>query len=289
MRSEFTIGVISSVAATILVFVFSAGRQRYGRSIRALRRQIRLGRQVDEAGILYFFSSPSDYQRLRNTYKQIDYLKLAKKSIEVVAHSFGYGQHAQGVANDLAELLQGRPSLEIVFATLDPRSYHVGSLARYLAALPESSVQDGSRLRELAIAAEERLRSDITNTLKAFIAAKEGMIEPLRARFTIKVYDVLPVASVIMLDRGKEYGRTQVDLKLFGGPYHSSVSFEVGKGSELHKVISNAWGSLLNAGEVLDPAKHLAGVRIDDGKAARDSSTPPAPQRRNKPRRSERE
>jgi hypothetical protein len=221
---------------------------------------MRLARQLDRAGLLYFFPSRSEYQRLRGTATQADYLRLAKKRIEVVAHSFGYAQRSQGVADELADILGKLPSLEITFAILDPRSYHVGSLARYLHGLPEPKDGNGSAVQTATKDAENSLRADIIATLRSFQNSKDRMRDSMRSRFTIKVYDALPIASVIMLDRGEMGGRAQVDIKVFGHPYHKSISFELGNDGEPYHTVVNAWGSLIESAEIFDPSRHLDGT-----------------------------
>ncbi|MEU7873496.1 hypothetical protein [Dactylosporangium sp. NPDC049140] len=251
MSKELIIGVISSMLATALVVLTAAAYRRYATPMNTLRRRIRLARQMDEAGLLFFFASRSDYQRFRVTPTTATYFRLAKRRIEMVAHSLAYGQLSQGIAGELASILEENPSLEIVLSTLSPRSAHVRPLAQYLKGAPSGDESHGDEL-------ERRLRSDLIETLTALHAAREAMPSAARFRFTIKVYDTLPVASVIMLDRGSSTGRTQVDLKLFGSPLHKSISFEIGNGSALYNAATTAWGTLLDGAEIFDPARHLA-------------------------------
>lgn len=244
MRTDFTIGVISSIAATIAIFAVAWAARRWGTELLGLHKTWQLARQLRKSGIAFVFSSRSDYQKFRGTPTQADYFRLAKRRVEMVGQSFQYGQHSQGVSRELSGLLRANPELEITLATLDPNSGLVGPLATYWDGLAGS-----------ANSAAARLRSAIVETLESFQIAKDAMPPSLQARFTIKIYSVLPVASVIMLDRNDESGRTQIDIKPFGSPRHHSFAIEVLYGSALYDVTTAAWGKVIDAATTYDPAK----------------------------------
>lgn len=254
MGEEFVVGVISSVAATMLLILAATTKRRWLPSVARLGNRIRLAHQMDRSGILYVFPSRSDFQRFRGTPTQESYFRLAQKKIEVVGHSFGYGQLAQGVATELARLLRDSPFLEITLAVLDPRSSQVEAFEDYMngAASAADSPAPGQHA-----GSARRFRSEIQSTLIAFQAAKDKMPASLRGRLSIRVYDTVPVASVIMLDRGGQGGRTQVNIKLYGSPYHRSFTFEVGNGSEFYVAVTESWGRILDAAEEFDPHRHL--------------------------------
>ncbi len=79
-----------------------------------------------------------------------------------------------------------------------------------------------------------------------------------KKRFRIKVYDAIPIASVIMLDSEEKNGRTQIDIKPYKAPRQNSFTFELsGRGHSLYDVCTSAWTKLLDEAEDFDPERHL--------------------------------
>lgn len=228
MSMSLMLGVVSSLLASALIAVLVAMRRRWWATVRGLPRSLRLARRLRTLGVLYVFGSRSDYQRYRGTSTLIDYFRLAQTTVEMAAYWISYGVETQGLAEEVCRLLEERSSLSVTLAIIDPDSTHLDALAKHL----NQPV--------------EEIRNRITNSLVRLTAARMQLPEPARYRYHIKVYNSLPVASVIMLDRVQRNGRMQVDIKPYHAAQHNSFAIEITRAEDpLYEHLSAGWGQLV--------------------------------------------
>lgn len=114
--------------------------------------------------------------------------------------------------------------------------------------------------------APQQLIRSIQQSLYKLYKARERLSGDERPRFRLKVYDTIPVASVIMLDAGEKNGRVQIDFKAYRAPKYKSFVFEFsGHGNYLYDLCSDAWVGLIEAANDFDPQKHLQGFTEAQG------------------------
>jgi hypothetical protein len=235
VSTNIVLGVVSSLVAAALIAVIAAMRKRIGPALAGTFVSLRLARRLYALGVVNVFGSRSDYQKYRDTPTLIDYFSLAHVSVEMVGYWISYGVESQGLAEEVCALLSARPQLTVSLAVIDPSSTHLESLAKHL---NRSSAE---------------VRERITNSLVRLTSARARQDESVRSRYRIKVYDSLPVASVVMLDRGQRNGRVQVDIKPYHAAQHNSFTIEFTKAnSSLYQHLTDAWGELLEDAKELN-------------------------------------
>ncbi len=112
----------------------------------------------------------------------MDYFRLAQTSVEMAAYWISYGVESQGLAEEVCDLLSERLALSVTLAIIDPYSAHLDALARHLNK------------------PTEEIRDRIIKSLVQLTSARARLQESTRARYQIRTYDSLLVASVIVLD-----------------------------------------------------------------------------------------
>lgn len=235
MSTSLVLGVISSLLASALIAVLVTMRRRWAGALSGLPATLRLARRLRTVGVLNVFGSRSDYQRYRGTSTLIDYFRLAHSSVEMAAYWISYGVETQGLAEEVCALLSDRPSLSVTLAIIDPDSSHLDALAKHL----------NKR--------QEEVRRRIVNSLVSLTTQRAQLSEPVRSRYHIKIYDSLPVASIIMLDRMESNGRIQIDIKPYHSAQHNSFAIEITRAKDpLYRHLSAAWGQLVMDARELD-------------------------------------
>lgn len=205
---------------------------------RFLSRHADAHRRLEESGFTNFFASRADYVRYRGDL--IDYLSLAKTSVRVAGYWFAHGTEMAGLADAIADLVRPPKNLQITIAVIDPNACYLDELARYLDMEPDE------------------VRSRVQMSLKRLWAARGLLSKPEQERFALKVYDTIPIASVIMVDPEEPDGRLQIDLKPYKVPRSQSFAFELsGPNGDLYVRCRNSWMRLLDESPKFDPAVHL--------------------------------
>lgn len=234
-------GVIGSLIATAIASFIAWSRGWLSFSFRSWSSRKNLANRLEKAGLSNFYASRDDYAKYRNAPRLIDYLKFAEKSIKVAAYWMAHGTEMEGVADNLIKLVKPPKNIDITIGIINPTSSYIAELALYLGCEPQEIV--------------DRIESSLTKLYKA----KEEQLSPdEKKRFRIKVYDAIPIASVIMLDSEEKNGRTQIDIKPYKAPRQNSFTFELsGRGHSLYDVCTSAWTKLLDEAEDFDPERHL--------------------------------
>jgi hypothetical protein len=161
---------------------------------------------IRSAGVRNFYTSRADYAKYRGAGELQEYLRTASKTIDIVAYWLAHGMELEGVAKDLAAMVIRNDDLCITIAMVNPESPSVPLLASYL----DLGTED----------VKNRVRASVQQLQKA----RDSLPELIKPRLKLKVYDTLPIASMIMLDAAEASGRIQLDVKL----YHTARQYSLG-------------------------------------------------------------
>lgn len=185
--------------------------RQHGEAMQALNILIqdRLATKLHLSGVRNIYTSRSDYQKYRGQADLYDYLATARSSIHILAHWLAHGVGLEGVPQKLARLIVDRPNFSVTIAIVNPDGPLLSALGAFLAMSPEEA------------------RSRARHSRDELLAARNSLNQAQRERFTIKLYDSLPVSSTIMLDVATSDGRIQVDYKTYQAPRQSSFGLEI--------------------------------------------------------------
>ena len=226
------------VAGLLLVLARARGLARV--STRPVISQWELMSRIQRLGVTNFYGSRSDYVTHRGAPRLTDYLSSADSSIKVAAYWMAHGNEAEAIAVPIAKLAEEKRALQIQIAVISPKSPVLSSLAEYL----DVDLDD--------------LRGRIRSSLRNLDRAREELSTHAKTRYSILVYDSLPIASVIMLDTDQPGGRIQIDIKPYRAPRDSSFGLELsGQGHPLYDVCLKAWTELMTSAVPFDRTQHL--------------------------------
>ena len=234
------IGVLASIIAAAIVYFIAWSKGYVSGSWILFLCLVKLQKRLKSAGLTNFFSSRSDFGRYRGAPRLIDYLSLAKESVDVAAYWMAHGNEAEGIADGIAKLVQPPQKIKVTIAIIDPTAIYIDELASYL----------NIEAKELKL----RIESSLNNLYKA----REKLSIEEKNRFRIKVYKTIPIASVIMIDGETNYGRIQLDFRPYKVPRHYSFAFEFsGRGNYLYDLCRNAWKKLIDDASDYEPSKKV--------------------------------
>ncbi len=201
-------------------------------SAKELSEMSLLQKRMENAGISNFYASRVDYAHYRGAPKLIDFLRLATKEIYIASYWMAHGTEIEGVPQKIAELTKEPKRVKITIAILNPNSLCIEALAEYL---------DMSK---------EEVSSRIKRALDKLYKVRDSLTDEEKERFIIKVYNTLPIASIIMIDPCEGNGRLQIDLKIYKTERQNSFGFEL-KNSQyetkaLYVLCRDAWLEMIN-------------------------------------------
>lgn len=246
--NPWVIGIGSSIAAALIIALLLRSRPLANRILAAISRDFSFGRRIRRSGISNFYSSREEYALYRGATRLRDYLALAKKTINIAAYWMAYGTEMENIASFVAQMTKSPKSVKVTIATVDPTGSYIDPLAKYL---------DMSR---------DELVLRICASLAKLWEARESLSDEEKQKFSLKVYDTVPIASVIMLDVADPTGRIQIDLKPYKAARQNSFSIELqGEDTHLFRVCRKAWTQLLEDAEAFDPQRHLADFVTPNG------------------------
>jgi hypothetical protein len=147
------------------------------------------------------------------------------------------GVEMEGIVGGLIEMVRPPKRLKVTIGIIDPGAMYVAALASYF---------------DLT---EKELTLRMESALQKLWSEREKLSAEERARFRIKVYSAIPVASVIILDAHLPTGRVQLDIKAYKVPRHDSFAFELaGPEAPLYIRCRDAWLRLLEDSPDFTPA-----------------------------------
>lgn len=225
---EFILGVVSSIVATIIVAIYLNYKGVISLTLEKYKHKRLFFDRLVETGITNFYFSRKDFTRYRHGDTLGAYLKNATRTIKIIGLWMAESIEMEGIIEELRRILENDDFLLLEIAIVDPNSKIIPPLSKFL---------DTD---------EKELKARIKGSLESLYDLKVQLREPLKQKFQIKVYDALPIASIIMLDDGEEHGRIQFDFKIYQAPRVNSFGFELrNTGSSFYKLCRERYNILL--------------------------------------------
>jgi hypothetical protein len=242
------LGILISILSQLIIVLLARTRGWTSWSIRIMRGVVRLHKRLIDYGVSNLYASRVDYVKFRTASTLPGYLSLAKKTIKIAGIWMAEGVETEGVADTLMELVRPPNDVDITIALVNPKGKVIEPLALYMDLKPSE------------------LRTRITNSLMRLYDSKDSLGPREKGKFKIKVYDTLPVMSVILIDSETEKGIAQIDVKPYKTPRRLSFGLELkGQGKPLYDLIVKAYERLIEESEEFDPLKHteIESIRED--------------------------
>lgn len=235
------INVVSGIIVAIIGVAFAASRGWIRIRWRTFASRRKLSQRLQDAGVVNFYASRADYVTYRSAPNLSDYFRLAKRSVRVAGYWMAHGTEMENVNATLDELTKGANPRDVTIALIDPTASYVFALSGYLGLQQEEVVA--------------RTKASLTKLWEL----RQSMPAGQKARFRLKVYHTVPIASVILLDSEEEDGRLQIEIKPYKSPRTASFALELsGRGNALYDTCLNSSLQLIDDSPDLDPAVHLA-------------------------------
>lgn len=232
----FIIAVIGSVVAGAIVIL---GR-RYWSAIRFVlsnrRQKSKFFDRLIEHGVDNFYFSRSDFRKYRDGDTLESYLQNATRTVKIIALWMAESIEMEGIISGLEKILQKDDFRLMKIAVINPDSEIVGPLSRLLD-IPEDEV-----------------KAKIRKSIESLCNLKQRLKTSVKEKFQVRVYDALPIASVIMIDDGEENGRIQFDFKIYRTPRVKSFGFELrNTGNVFYQLCKDRYNLLLSESEEFSP------------------------------------
>lgn len=193
-------------------------------------------RGITKAGLTAFIPTRDDYKILRKEGSNIEsYIKTAKKSLTMVSITLMTGVNFEHVFNTITELIRNGVVVKISLLNPDNESLMNATTPLF------HDMKDGDLSQHI-----QKSLSDLVK-LKADLSAED------KKRFFVRVHNVLPFGSAIMIDCDdvQKRGRIQIETKPYEQPYNSSFAFEITdyEGNDLFQNIYNGYKKLIDDGD----------------------------------------
>lgn len=195
-----------------------------------------IGHQIPAAGLTAFYPT-RDYYRMFRAAATVDaYVGTAKKSVVMISINLMTGVPFDGLCDVLKKRLEGDQGFSALISLIDPKqNYLMDSLAPVLNMTSDA------------------LASSIADSLSRLTALKQELSESARRRFSIRVHRSIPLGSAILLDHKENYGRIQIETKIYKAPFRKSFAFEVIPTDEegFYATLAKGYEDLLKDGELI--------------------------------------
>jgi len=196
-------------------------------------------RRMEKAGLRNFYASRDDYAKYRGAPRLLDYLTTAEKTIHIASHWMAHGVEMEGVVTGIAALVRPPKNLTVTVGIVDPSVSYLPSLASFF-----DITENELRVRSQA-------------AIDKLCEARGTLSQAEQSRFTIKLYDAIPIASTIILDAALPSGRLQMDIKTYKTARRDAFALELaGPDGSLYLRCRDAWLRLLDEAPELTPNSH---------------------------------
>ena len=164
---------------------------------------------VEAAGLSAFYPS-REYYRQRDGAESIDrYIQQAEKSLVIVSINLMTGIPFNSMMEAIRQKLEGNDYCASV-SLLDPDcDYAMRAISPALNMTPE------------------QLSDSIKRSTDALLKFRRTLSMPAALNLRLRLHDVVPFGSAILLDHKAPYGRIQVEMKAYMAPISKSFAFEV--------------------------------------------------------------
>jgi len=105
----------------------------------------------------------------------------------------------------------------------------------------------------------EDLADTIRESLRELGRFEEDLPKRARSRVEVRVHDVIPAGSAILLDHRLPGGRLQIETKPYGAGYQKSFAFEIMRAAPdgLYGVLAASYDALLDDGRRVGGGQHI--------------------------------
>jgi hypothetical protein len=189
-----------------------------------------LAKRVKKNGIRNLIFSRSDYSQTLT-----EFLKTADHTLIMISVSLKQANDSAHITKFIERRINGNGNFRVTISVLSPTCSVVEAAARALD-------MDA-----------EILRGEIKSFLKALLEVNRRLDEVSRARLSIRVHELLPLGSAILLDATPNNGVIQVETKLHGSPRTESFGYLVKGPGEFYMRNHRAWMQFLDDSRPLTP------------------------------------
>jgi hypothetical protein len=206
---EIALGVVASLISAPLIYFLARAHRRSRQLPAEVRRRRAVAKRLAAAGVSNMYASREDYVRHRGAPRLTDYLATATTTVQVCGHWLASGSESENVARCLADLVDERRDLYVTVAIMSPDGASLDAAADYFGLTSDD------------------LTHRLTTNLNALLNEWGKLSSAARERYSIRTYDTLPLASVVMLDADTDRGRIQLDFKPYRAPRADSLGIEL--------------------------------------------------------------
>ena len=188
---------------------------------------------MNTTGLSAFYSSRDDYTKYRKDAASIDhYINTAKKTLKMVSISLMTGIQFDDVLCVLKTRLESQSDFQVTISLLNPFRDEL-----YIALAPCFDIDF------------DTLKSKTKESLKALYELRTNLSNDAKKRFVLKVHNVVPFGSVIMLDDDTVGGKIQIEVKPYKVGLRKSFAYEfLNEGGSFFETIRTSYINLINDG-----------------------------------------
>ncbi len=231
--------IVGALAVALLGYLFIRFRSILARARIAIVHYLRLHGRLATIGLAQFYESRDAYRRRDTGVPLIQYLNLTQHTLEIVSIWLGFGIRFENLIEKLTELIKNR-RVEVTISLINPRSAAVDAVAPALDTAPEE------------------LRVNICSSLRRLHELRQEFGREENSRYILKVHNVLPLGSAIIIDGDTPQGRFQLETKPYKVDFGRSFGFELrGPGKYFYDVCVSSWRHIIRDAEIFDPNRHL--------------------------------
>jgi hypothetical protein len=199
--------------------------------------------QIVEAGVTAFYQSRKDYVKYRTDASAIDsYVATANHSVHMVSINLMTGLIFDDLCSVLEKKLERNSNFSVTISLLNPwRDELMIALSPALNMGPE------------------KLAESIKITLTELSKVRQRLSKQVQDRFEIRVHNVLPFGSAIIIDGDTGKGKIQIETKAYKSPFNKSFAFEISDrgNNELFMTLRNGYLRLIAEGSTYESMLEL--------------------------------
>jgi hypothetical protein len=182
-------------------------------------------------GLSAFYSSRDDYLKYRAEAASIDkYINTAKTSLKMVSISLTTGLQFDEILRVLKTRLESQHDFHVTISLLNPYKIEL-----FVGLAPCFDIDC------------EIFANKTKESLKALYNLKLSLKDEAKKRFNLKVHNVVPFGSAIMLDEDTIGGKIQIEVKPYKVGWRKSFAYEIINESGLFfNTIKTSFTDLIN-------------------------------------------
>lgn len=191
---------------------------------------------INAGGLKKFIPSRKYYSKAGSLFD--DHIESCKHSLTMVSINLMTGLPHDGLLERLHKKLEMNSRFRITISLLNPNRIDL------MTAMGANLSIDPAVLAQNIRAS----LADIKKFKSERISAKD------KKRMSVRVHNIIPFASAILKDEGKETATIQVETKIYGAAIGCSFSFEFAPGSEsqLYETLTSGYNKIIKNGELYD-------------------------------------